>query len=58
MEHGDLGKTEVESAAAFVIAIRGHPRLVAGFDHAAATLIDYTDTPTPETRARESGPSA
>jgi hypothetical protein len=36
------------------MAIGGHPRLVAGFDHAAATLIDYTDTPTPETRARES----
>ncbi len=43
MEHGDLEKMQVESIAAYVAAIGGHLRLVADFDQATTTFIDYTD---------------
>jgi hypothetical protein len=48
MEHGDFEKMEVESAAAYVMAIGGHRRPVADLDQATTTLIDYTGTPMPE----------
>ena len=44
MEHGDLEKMQVESVAAYVAAIGGHLRLVADFEQATTTFIDYTDT--------------
>jgi len=43
MEHGDIEKMQVESVAAYVAAIGGHLRLVADFDQATTTFIDYTD---------------
>jgi predicted XRE-type DNA-binding protein len=43
MEHGDVEKMQVESVAAYVAAIGGHLRLVADFDQATTTFIDYTD---------------
>ncbi len=43
MEHGDIEKMQVESVAACVAAIGGHLRLVADFDQATTTFIDYTD---------------
>jgi predicted XRE-type DNA-binding protein len=43
MEHGDIEKMQVESVAAYVTAIGGHLRLVADFDQATTTFIDYTD---------------
>ena len=43
MEHGDIEKMQVESVAAYVAAIGGHLRLVADFDQATTTSIDYTD---------------
>ena len=42
MEHGDVEKMQVESVAAYVTAIGGHLRLVADFDQATTTFIDYT----------------
>ncbi len=39
VEHGDVEKMQVESVA----AIGGHLRLVADFDQATTTFIDYTD---------------
>ena len=44
MEHGDIERMQVESIAAYVTAIGGHLRLVADFDQATTTFIDYTDT--------------
>jgi predicted XRE-type DNA-binding protein len=44
MEHGDIERMQVESIAAYVAAIGGHLRLVADFDQATTTFIDYTDT--------------
>jgi predicted XRE-type DNA-binding protein len=43
MEHGDVERMQVESIAAYVTAIGGHLRLVADFDEATTTFIDYTD---------------
>lgn len=43
MEHGDIERMQVESIAAYVAAIGGHLRLVADFDQATTTFIDYTD---------------
>ena len=43
MEHGDIEKMQVESVAAYVTALGGHLRLVADFDQATTTFIDYTD---------------
>ena len=43
MEHGDIEWMQVESIAAYVAAIGGHLRLVADFDQATTTFIDYTD---------------
>jgi hypothetical protein len=43
MEH-DIERMQVESIAAYVAAIGGHLRLVADFDQATTTFIDYTDT--------------
>jgi predicted XRE-type DNA-binding protein len=43
MEYGDIEKMQVESVAAYVAAIGGHLRLVADFDQATTTFIDYTD---------------
>ena len=43
MEHGDIEMMQVESVAAYIAAIGGHLRLVADFDQAATTFIDYTD---------------
>ncbi len=43
MEHGDVERMQVESIAAYVTAIGGHLRLVADFDQATTTFIDYTD---------------
>jgi hypothetical protein len=43
MEHVDIEKMQVESVAAYVAAIGGHLRLVADFDQATTTFIDYTD---------------
>jgi hypothetical protein len=34
---------QVESVAAYVAAIGGHRRMVADFDQATTTFIDYTD---------------
>jgi transcriptional regulator with XRE-family HTH domain len=34
MEHGDVGRMQVESIAAYVSVIGGHLRLVADFDQA------------------------
>ena len=34
---------QVESIAAYIAAIGGHLRLVADFDQATTTFIDYTD---------------
>jgi transcriptional regulator with XRE-family HTH domain len=42
-EHGDIEKMQVESVATYVAAIGGHLRLVADFDQATTTFIDYTD---------------
>ena len=39
----DIEKMQVESVAAYVAAIGGHLRLVADFDQATTTIIDYTD---------------
>jgi hypothetical protein len=47
MEHGDSGKTEVESTAAYIMAKGTHLRLVADFDQ-ATTIIGYTGAATPE----------
>src|SRR6266568_3582603 len=44
MEHGDIERMQVESIATYVTAIGGHLRLVADFDQATTTFIDYTDT--------------
>lgn len=46
MEHGDPAKMQVESIAAYVTAIGGHLRLVADFDQATTTFIDYTEART------------
>lgn len=43
MEHGDIERMQVESIAAYVAAIGGHLRLVADFDQATTTFVDYTD---------------
>jgi transcriptional regulator with XRE-family HTH domain len=43
MEHGDVERMQVESIAAYVTAIGGHLRLVADFDQATTTFIDYTE---------------
>ena len=43
MEHGDIERMQVESIAAYVTAIGGHLRLVADFDQATTTFINYTD---------------
>ena len=43
MQHVDIEKIQVESVAAYVAAIGGHLRLVADFDQATTTFIDYTD---------------
>jgi transcriptional regulator with XRE-family HTH domain len=43
MEHGDIERMQVESIAAYLAAIGGHLRLVADFDQATTTFIDYTD---------------
>jgi predicted XRE-type DNA-binding protein len=43
MQHVDIEKIQVESVAAYVAAIGGHLRLVAEFDQATTTFIDYTD---------------
>jgi hypothetical protein len=43
MEHGDIERMQVESVAAYVAAIGGRLRLVADFDQATTTFIDYTD---------------
>lgn len=43
MEHGDIERMQVESIAAYVTAIGGHLRLVADFDQASTTFIDYTE---------------
>ena len=43
MEHGDVERMQVESIAAYVAAIGGHLRLVADFDQATTTFIDYTE---------------
>ena len=42
--HHRLGHTLAQSIAAYVTAIGGHLRLVADFDQATTTFIDYTDT--------------
>ena len=42
-EHGDIERMKVESIAAYVAAIGGHLRLVADFDQATTTFVDYTD---------------
>ena len=58
MEHGDIERMQVESAASYVTAIGGHLRLVADFDQATTTFIDYTDGSPPEpprSRARHTG---
>jgi hypothetical protein len=34
---------QVESIAAYVAAIGGYQRLVAGFDQGGTTFVDYTD---------------
>ena len=39
----NIEKMQVESVAAYVAAIGGHLRLVADFDQATTTFIDYTD---------------
>jgi predicted XRE-type DNA-binding protein len=44
IEHGDVERMQVESIAAYVTAIGGHLRLVADFDEATTTFIDYTET--------------
>jgi predicted XRE-type DNA-binding protein len=43
MEHGDVERMQVESIAAYVAALGGHLRLVADFDQATTTFIDYTE---------------
>jgi hypothetical protein len=43
MEHGDIERMQVESVAAYVAAIGGRLRLVADFDQATTTFINYTD---------------
>lgn len=44
MEHGDVERMQVESIAAYVTAIGGHRRMVADFDQATITFIDYTES--------------
>jgi len=43
VEHGGQSVTYRSSVAAYVAAIGGHLRLVADFDQATTTFIDYTD---------------
>ncbi len=58
MEHGDIERMQVESIAAYVAAIGGHLRLVADFDQATTTFVDYTDALTASAARPRSGASA